>query len=282
MPVRMPEHPRSPSGRRYDVVPAGLRLVDVDAVTGAEGHFSTVGATSDASRKTGRTTTANIPIFRYKCCMSGETISRLGAIAAERWGMITTAQAVDAGVPRKVLSGLVASGAIERLAQGVYRMAGAPAAEHEVDVVRVRWLALGGVTRHVVAAGRTAAALHGIGDWFPAESEFVTPNRRTTRLSDVRLRMRRVDEEDIVYVDGLPAMTVERTIADLVEAREDPSLMADALRHAVQRGTFLRPRRLAQLLESLAHRNGEASGAALAGRLILAGGVDESWLDRLH
>jgi len=77
-------------------------------------------------------------------------------------------------------------------------------------------------------------------------------------------------------------MTVERTVADLVEAREDPSLVADALQHAVQRGTLLRPRRLAQLLEPLAHRNGEASGAALAGRLMLAGGVDESWIDRLH
>lgn len=196
--------------------------------------------------------------------------------------MITTAQAMAAGVPRKVLSGLVASGAIERLAQGVYRMAGAPAAEHKVDGTRVHWLALGGVTRHVVAAGKTAAALHGIGDWFPAESEFVAPTRRTTRLSDVRLRIRRLDEEDVVYVDGLPAMTVERTIADLVEAREDPSLIADALQHAVQRGTLLRPRRLAQLLEPLAHRNGEASGVDLAKRLMIAGGVDKSWIVRLR
>lgn len=197
--------------------------------------------------------------------------------------MFTTAQAADADVPRKVLSGLAAAGAIERLAQGVYRMAGAPPAEHQVDAIRIHWLAVGGMAgAGVVAAGKTAATLHRIGDWFPTESEFVTPSRRTTRLSDVKLRIRRLDEEDVVYVDGLPSMTIERTIADLVEAREDPSLIADALQHAVQRGTLLRPRRLAQLLEPLAHRNGDESGAALAERLVLAGGVDESWFDRLH
>lgn len=89
--------------------------------------------------------------------MSGGTISRLGAIAAERWGMFTTAQAAEVGVSRKVLSGLAASGAIERLAHGVYRMAGAPPAEHEIDVVRIHWLALNRIERPVVAAGKTAA-----------------------------------------------------------------------------------------------------------------------------
>ncbi|UYO96386.1 type IV toxin-antitoxin system AbiEi family antitoxin domain-containing protein [Microbacterium sp. M28] len=215
--------------------------------------------------------------------MNGRTIARLGAIASERWGMLTAAQAAEADISRKVLSRLAASGAIERLAQGVYRMAGAPAAAQEVDAIRVHWLALGGATGAlVVAGGKTAATLHRLGDWFPGESDFVTPVRRTTRLSDVRLRVRRLDEEDVVYVDGLPAMTVERTIADVVEAREDSSLVADALWQAVQRGTLLRPRRLAQLLEPLAHRNGETSGAALAERLMLAGGVEESWIDRLH
>ncbi|MEJ1092051.1 type IV toxin-antitoxin system AbiEi family antitoxin domain-containing protein, partial [Microbacterium istanbulense] len=42
--------------------------------------------------------------------------------------MFTTAQATAAGVARKSLSGLANAGAIERVAQGVYRMAGSPAA----------------------------------------------------------------------------------------------------------------------------------------------------------
>ncbi|MGY1552885.1 type IV toxin-antitoxin system AbiEi family antitoxin domain-containing protein [Microbacterium sp. A588] len=215
--------------------------------------------------------------------MAGVTTSRLGAIAATRWGMFTAAQASNAGVSRKVLSGLAAAGAIDRLAQGVYRMAGAPVAEIEIDVVRISWLAVGGAAgESVVASGKSAAVLHRIGDWFPTTVDFVTPTRRTTRLQDVRLRVRQLDEGDIVHVDGIPSMTVERAIADLVESWEDPSLIADALLHAVQRGVLLRPRRLAQLLEPFAYRNQARSGVALAERLMAAGGVEDSWRARLQ
>lgn len=197
--------------------------------------------------------------------------------------MFTTAQAAEVGVSRKVLSGLVASGAIERLAQGVYRIAGALAADDPaIDTIRVHWLALGGAARTVVAAGKSAAALHGIGDWFPSSSDFVTPERRTTRLSHVRLRIRRVDDADVTGVHGLPAMTVERTIADLVEAWEDLSLVADALEHAMHQGVLLWPRRLTELLEPLARRNHMESGAKFADRLLREAGADESWLARLR
>lgn len=198
--------------------------------------------------------------------MAGATIAKLGAIAAERWGMVTTAQADEAGVSRKTLSSLTASGALERLAQGVYRMAGAPAAMMEIDTIRVHWLALGGRTS-LVAAGRSAAALHEIGDWFPGASEFVAATRRTTRIDGVRIRIRSLEAADTVFVDGMPTMSVERTIADLVESREDLSLVSDAVAQAIQRGILLRPNRLQEMLEPLARRYREPSGAALVDRL---------------
>jgi predicted transcriptional regulator of viral defense system len=159
--------------------------------------------------------------------MAGSTIAKLGAIAAERWGMVTTARAAEVGVSRKTVSALTTSGALERLAQGVYRMAGAPEAALEIDTIRIHWLALGG-TASIVAAGKSAAALHEIGDWFPGASEFVAPTRRTTRIDGVRIRIRSLEAEDTVFVDGMPTMTVERTIADLVESREDLSLARPA------------------------------------------------------
>lgn len=198
--------------------------------------------------------------------MAGSTIAKLGAIAAERWGMVTTAQAANAGISRKTLSSLTAAGALERLAQGVYRVAGAPEAALEIDTIRVHWLALGG-TASVIASGKSAAALHEIGDWFPGASEFVAATRRTTRIDGVRIRVRSLATEDIVFVDGMPSMTVERTIADLVESREDLSLVSDAVAQAIQRGTLLRPNRLKEMLEPLAHRYREPSGAALMERL---------------
>ncbi len=70
-----------------------------------------------------------------------------------------------------------------------------------------------------------------------------------------------------MFVDGMPTMTVERTIADLVESQEDLSLMSDAVAQAIQRGTLLRPNRLKEMIELLAHRYREPSGAALVERL---------------
>ncbi|GEB95939.1 transcriptional regulator [Microbacterium lacticum] len=198
--------------------------------------------------------------------MSGSTIAKLGAIAAERWGMVTTAQAANAGISRKTLSSLTTSGALERLAQGVYRMVGAPAAMLEIDPIRIHWLALGGTTS-LIAAGRSAAALHEVGDWLPGASEFVAATRRTTRIDGVRIRIRSLEVKDTVFVDGMPTMTVERTIADLVESREDLAHVSDAVAQAIQRGTLLRPDRLKEMLEPLAHRYREPSGAALVERL---------------
>jgi len=194
--------------------------------------------------------------------MASSTIAKLGAIAAERWGMVTTAQAAEVGVSRKTLSNLAASGALERVAQGVYRMAGAPTGMLEVDTIRIHWLALGG-TASVIASGKSAAALHEIGDWLPGASEFVAATRRTTRIDGVRIRVRSLAAEDIVFVDGMPSMSVERTIADLIESREDLSLVSDAVAQAIQRGILLRPNRLKEMLEPLARRYREPSGAAL-------------------
>jgi hypothetical protein len=108
-------------------------------------------------------------------------------------------------------------------------MAGSPTAEVELDTIRIHWLALGGAMRPptdsgvpaLVAAGKTAARIHQIGDWFSGASIFIVPERRVTRLNDVRLRVGALSPEEVTIVDGLSAMTVERTIADLIATGED-------------------------------------------------------------
>ncbi|WP_337007284.1 type IV toxin-antitoxin system AbiEi family antitoxin domain-containing protein [Microbacterium sp. LB12] len=211
--------------------------------------------------------------------MAGKTIAELGELAAERWGMFTTAQAARAGVSRKTLSGLSSSGAIHRVAQGVYRMAGAPEPEHEF--IYAPWLALGGATLPpaengvpaVVVAGESAAIAHGIGDWFPGVVDVMTPARRTTRLPDVRLCTRRLSPDEVVFRNGLPTLTVERTIADLLEQWADQSLVVDALRQAAEQGKLLSPRRLAEFLEPIAAAHGAESGAVFAAQLMEEAGL---------
>jgi predicted transcriptional regulator of viral defense system len=72
------------------------------------------------------------PESRTIVVMSDTTVARLSNIAEQRWGLLTTAQATEAGVSRNQLSRMAANGVLERVSQGVYRMAGAPRQENEV------------------------------------------------------------------------------------------------------------------------------------------------------
>jgi hypothetical protein len=58
------------------------------------------------------------------------------------------------------------------------------------------------------------------------------PARKGTRLAGVRLRIRRLTRDEVIPVGGLPSLTVERTLADLVEIGTDLSLVAGAARDA--------------------------------------------------
>ena len=211
------------------------------------------------------------------------TLTRLGAIAERRWGLVTTAQAEAAGVARKQLSRMASTGAIERVAQGVYRMAGAPAQDHEA--IYATWLALGGAADSrtadgvatIVAAGTTAAALHEIGDFILNGFDFIVPARKGTRLPDVRLRIRALTREEAIPVNGLPTLSVERTIADLVEIGADLSLVADCLRDAIRADKLLSSEQLVSYLSPVAARR-KSTGLGLANDLFqLAGAAPDGW-----
>jgi predicted transcriptional regulator of viral defense system len=215
--------------------------------------------------------------------MADSTLVRLGSIAERRWGLVTTAQAEDAGVSRKQLARMAAAGAIERVAQGVYRMAGAPPQDHEATYAT--WLALGGAAASrtetgvapVVAAGVTAAVVHGIGDFFPARFDFIVPARKGTRLPGVRLRVRRLIRDEVIPVGGLPVLTVERSLADLIEIGTDLSLVAGAVRDAERAGKLVAPGRLVSYLDPIAARH-NSDGRSLANDLFeLAGVHPEGW-----
>ncbi len=211
--------------------------------------------------------------------MADVTLVRLGAVAERRWGLVTTAQAEMVGVSRKQLSRMASSGALERVAHGVYRMAGAPPQDNEA--IYATWLALGGATNprtesgvaSVVAAGVTAAVIHGLGDFFLDRFDFMVPARRGTRLPGVRLRVRRLTRDEVVPVAGLPTLTVERLIADLVDLRVDRSLVAGVVRDAVRADKLVAPDRLAAYLAMHGH-----DGRALVADLFEDAGVaQEGW-----
>jgi hypothetical protein len=207
----------------------------------------------------------------------------LAEITAYQWGMVTSAQAGMHGITRLDLSRLAADGQLERLAHGVYKDAGAPAGPY--DDLKAAWLGtdptkpgearIKDLASGVVVAGASAAELHGIGDLRPLRHEFVSPGRRQSQRSAIRYRQRTLDPRDVTLVDGLPVMTMERTIADLTEEVGDLSLVADALRDASHKRD-LNLERLRSLLAPLAQRNGlkNGDGAALLDRQMEIAGID--------
>lgn len=216
-----------------------------------------------------------------------EALRRLTEITASQWGMVTAAQAASQGISRLQLSRFTEHGHLIRLTQGVYKDAGAP--ETPFDEIRAAWLStnpnllgeqrIKNLTEEVAVASSSAALLHGIGDLWTDRHEFVSPLRRQTQREEIRYRQRKLSHQDVTLVEGLPVMTLERTIADLVENIGDLSLAADALRDAsTQRG--LDEARLEALLDPLATRNGfqKNNGAALLEKLQESAGTDEQSL----
>lgn len=214
---------------------------------------------------------------------SSAALRVLAELSSSQWGMVTTAQAAALGVGRLDLSRLTEAGHLERLAHGVYRDAGAPAEEFES--LRAAWLGadpsasaderLRDLAGGVVVMGESAASLHRVGDLPADRHEFSAPARRQSQRSEIRYRRRELEARDVTIAHGLPVTTVERTIADLVEARTDLSLVAHVLRDAA-RTRRLDDDRLVELLGPLATRNGlgKGDGAALLGRLKELAGLD--------
>lgn len=176
------------------------------------------------------------------------TLNRLARIAQDQWGLVTRRQAERAGVSPATLQRLASESVLERVAQGVYHLTGAPTPDHHE--LRATWLQLApdvlawkrtpaeGVVSH-----RSAAAVYGLGHLPADRHEFTLPARRQSRRADVRLHHRQVADDESISLRGLPVTRPARIAADLLADREDPEavahIVADAIRGAYDYpGTF--------------------------------------------
>jgi len=168
------------------------------------------------------------------------TLGPLAEIAQDQWGLITRRQAGRAGTAPATLDRITADGGVlERIAHGVYHLAGAPLPDH-LDL-RAAWLQLAPGTlawERVPAQGvvshRSAAVLYGLGDLPADRHEFTVPSRRQSRRPDVRLHHRDLDDGAWVSLRGMLVTRPSRIAADLLARHEDPEaaghLVADAIR----------------------------------------------------
>jgi hypothetical protein len=215
------------------------------------------------------------------------TLNRLAGLAQDQWGYVTRRQAEHAGVSPATIQRLANKKLLERVANGVYRLSGAPIPDH--PELRAAWLQLApevpawrrtmdqGVVSH-----RSAAALYRLGH-LPADvHEFTLQVRRQSRRPDVRLHRRALGASEWITLSGLPVTRPTRIASDLLRDKEDPQAVAHIVTDAI-RGVFDYPGTFADALGPHAAAFGLRRGdgiALLRWLLDLVGDPDaEGWLE---
>jgi predicted transcriptional regulator of viral defense system len=171
-----------------------------------------------------------------------ENTRAIAEVAASQMGLFTSAQVARFNVSRNVLAYMAKTGKIERLEHGVYRVSGMP---YDVNQgIYAAWLSTNPAQMAyerlscfdgIIVGGRSAAAIHGIGDFFLAPYRFLTRERFNSKRQGIIFTKRFVNEVDVVFIDsGLPVTSIARTIFDLQYDNEEPSLLAGVLSDAMR------------------------------------------------
>lgn len=168
-------------------------------------------------------------------------LPRIQALAQDQWGLVTRRQLRDAGLGATTLDRLTANGgALERVAHGVYQVAGAPVPDHRE--LRAAWLQLAPqipawerIPAQGIVSHRSAASVFGLGHLPADQHEFTVAGRHQTRRPDVRIHTRPVSDAERVNMGGLPVTRPSRIAADLLRDREDPEAIAQIITEAIRR-----------------------------------------------
>ena len=196
------------------------------------------------------------------------TLRRLAKIAEDQWGLVTRRQAERADVSQATVQRLATTGVLDRVAQGVYRLTGAPPPDHLE--LRAAWLQLAPevpawerTLEQGIVSYRSAAALYGLGHLPADRHEFTLPVRRQSRRKDVRLHHRSVSPSEWIVLHGMPVTRPSRVAADLLADKEDPEAVAQVIADAI-RSIYDYPGTFADALAPHAARFGLRRGDGLA------------------
>lgn len=145
-------------------------------------------------------------------------------------GVITLAQARDAGLSTRAIQRRVESGRWRRCARGVYFVDDRPF----TDAARIR-ATVWGYGRHAAASGLTAGWWHHLTRFAPERIEVTVPRDSHGRRHDrSRLRRRNLDPCDVVEVNGLRVTALPLTVVEAaVQFGGGAKLMDSALQRHV-------------------------------------------------
>ncbi|MCS3853348.1 type IV toxin-antitoxin system AbiEi family antitoxin domain-containing protein [Tsukamurella ocularis] len=189
-------------------------------------------------------------------------------VAAEQWGVATSAQLSAVGVNATHVNRLVEAGVLDRLHQGVYRLVRFPLTP--LDDLRAAWIGadrrrfvadrLDGSDPLVVVSHLSAAAVYEVGDLAADEHSLTARRRMRLSIPDVRVHVdRHLQRDDWTVVDGLLVTTPLRTVADLIAGGIDGEHIGAIMRDLLQRD-LVQADELVALLDERGHALGYKRG----------------------
>lgn len=211
-----------------------------------------------------------------------EILAQLESLAANQWGIITTAQAQREGISRLHINRLAGSEILTRARRGIYFL---PSVQlGPLTDVREAWISLEpnlfaveciDADNKTVVSHESAALIHSIGDLIPNTQTFSASLRKQTSQNDIHIYDdREMGVGDIESIDGLPVTSVEKTVEDLASQIMEfdylATLVVDSLR---KEGVRLKS--LAKRLDPVSAAYGFNSGNDLLAACWEEAGADE-------
>jgi very-short-patch-repair endonuclease/predicted transcriptional regulator of viral defense system len=171
----------------------------------------------------------------------------IGRLAARQQGMVTRVQLLGLGLSAREIDYRVRTGRLWRVHHGVYCVGRPPVTPHEWAMAAVLACGRGAALSH-----RPGGALWEIGVRWPTTMEVTAPSKRSR--PGIRVHRSPLDRRDITRHYGIPVTTLARTLLDLAEVLDTPSLT-----RAVNEARLRRKATLADLAELLHRSPGRAT-----------------------
>lgn len=163
-----------------------------------------------------------------------ETMNILYEVAEGQAGYFTAAQAIAAGVSRRALSGRAKAGDIDQIRHGLYRLRRFPSHPFEDVIATCLWAGPDSAASH-----ETALAIHGVSDAMPTSVHVTVPRPFRGKQAGVVIHRAALRDDERQVRDSVPVTTLARTLQDVADT-SDPSIVEQAITHAVTRGALSR------------------------------------------